>query len=122
MKKGEYLTVPVLNDQYIVVVTWGDPEQVQNVLKQWHYPDYDNAEFINRLNGNQGTTFVRDGCHPVIAMPGKPKTACHISTLAHEAVHAVAHIFDAIGEHLDGEAFAHSVGAVVRITLQNKNK
>ncbi len=122
MKAGDDISIPILNDKYVVAVTWGDIKQVRKVLKRYQYPDYNDESFADKFARAYGLTFTRPDCHPVIAFPCKPKTAQQIGTLAHEATHAVVKIFDDIGERLDGEAFAHSVGAVVRITLQNKNK
>jgi hypothetical protein len=118
---SKYISVPILNDDYYVIFVSGKRKHVQKVLKKFEYPDHDDAEVTGRIDGNRGTTFTRDGCHPVIAMPSFPKEHDEIATLAHEAVHGVAHIFDQIGERLDGEAFAHSVGAVVRIVLESND-
>lgn len=67
--------------------------------------------------GNRGLTYYESDCHPVIALPRKPKTAEEFGTLAHEAVHAVNHVFDHIHEYSRDEVFAHSVGAIVREAL-----
>ena len=117
---NKYIKIPILNDQYFVIFVSGKQNRVQKILKKFHYPDYDDPDVIGRFEKSQGITFLRDECHPVIAMPAPPLEPAEIATLAHEAVHGVGYIFEHIGERLDGEAFAHSIGAVVRTVLQQQ--
>jgi|WetSurMetagenome_2_1015567.scaffolds.fasta_scaffold23018_3 hypothetical protein len=112
MKK--IVRVPVLNSEYLVIFTYGTYEEVRKVLKKYHYPMEDIKS--DHFNG-RGVCFHMDGVFPVIAMPDIPRTAEQIGTLAHEAVHAVDDIWKKIGENTSGEAYAHSVGAVVREIL-----
>jgi hypothetical protein len=105
--------VPILNDEYYVVVCWGNAKEVEKILKRWYYTNYENPDMDTR-----GLCFWNTGCFPVIALPRKPKTSEELATLAHEACHAVENIFDKIGEPIGGEIFAHSVGSVVRITME----
>lgn len=109
------IPVPILNNEYKVIVCWGNPNHVSKVLKSYgHKPDT-----TSLFSGtNRGMCFYSDGCHPVIALPVFPKTPENIGTLAHEAIHAVEDIFIKIRQPIGGELFAHSVGAVVRIVLQ----
>lgn len=109
------IKIPILNDEWSVIVTWGKPEEIAKVMKGWGYPKEDvQSSMLDR----RGVCYYHKGCHPVIALPGKPKTPQEIGTLAHEAVHAVEDVFIKIQQSAEGEIFAHSVGAVVRKTLE----
>jgi hypothetical protein len=106
------IAISVLNDEYKAIFCWGNPDEVQKVMKKYHYPE----ESLKLANfPGRGACFYCDGCPPIITMPKKPQTPTEIGTLAHEAVHAVLDILKKIGE--DGgceEVVAHSVGAIVR--------
>jgi hypothetical protein len=116
MKKQE-LIIPILNDEYKVIVTYGNPDKIAKVLKAWGHQEH--AAMGNaKDNSRRGVCFYTKGCHPVIAMPRKPKTPTEIGTLAHESVHAIEYIFEAISQPMGGELFAHSVGAIVRGVLK----
>lgn len=109
------IEIPILNDEYKVIVCFGSPKKVEKVLKSWGHKPEDTK---SSLLGNRGVCFYSEGKHPVIALPHKPETATEIGTLAHEAVHAIEDIFTKINQPLNGEVFAHSVGAVVRGVLK----
>ncbi len=110
------MKIPILNNEYSVIVCWGDVETIRKVVRAWH-KGY--ADMVGGLENNRGMCYYKHGHHPIIAMPCFPKTAEQIGTLSHEAVHAVNHIFEAIQEHSRDELFAHSVGAIVRLTLNH---
>lgn len=114
-----YIEIPILNNEYKVIVCFGDEVLVCKVLARWHHNLKDVEE---KLLGNRGICLLNPECHPVIALPSIPKTAEQIGTLAHEACHAVEHIFTYLGQPLNGELFAHSVGAVVRESLSSLTK
>jgi hypothetical protein len=108
--------IPVLNSEYKVIFTWGNPEEIGKVLKSWGHKEH---AVLGGVEDRRGVTFHSMGFHPVIAMPRKPKTPTEIGTLAHEATHAVNYIYDMLGEdYRNSELFAHSVGAVVRGVLK----
>ncbi len=115
-----FIKIPILNDEYSVIVTWGGPKEIGRVLKQWHYPKdtYETSFVDDAMQNRRGVTYYHPRCHPVIALPAKPKTAQEIATLSHEAVHAIENIFEKICQPIGGEVFAHSVGAVVRGVLK----
>lgn len=115
-RRSYSLQVPILNDKYCVIVAWGSFRSIQKLLNANGYPKEDWHE--KRFEGANAVTFIRGNCHPVIAMPSSPLTCEQLGTLAHEACHAVEHIFEYIGQPIGGEVFAHSVGAVVRVTLE----
>lgn len=108
--------IPILNNEYKVVVCWGSPKQVEKVLKSWGHNVEDSLSSL--INNSRGLTYYNNTCVPVIALRRKPKTREEIGTLAHEACHAIENIFGKISEPLGGEVFAHSVGAVVREGLK----
>lgn len=116
MKNDRELKIPILNNEYSVIVCWGSVQAIKKIVRAWHKG---NADMVGGLENNRGMCYYKYGYHPIIALPCFPKTAEQIGTLAHEAVHAVNHIFEAIQENSRDEAFAHSVGAVVRLTLKN---
>ena len=107
------IEIPILNKEYKVIVVFGGKKKVAECLKKYGYALTDTTYHENR-----GYLYYNTDCHPVIALPRRPKTPEEIGTLAHEAVHAVSHIFDYIHEHSRDEVFAHSVGAIVRESLK----
>lgn len=114
MKKND-LVIPILNDEYKVIVSFGNPGKIAKVLKAWGHQEH---ATIGNVEDRRGVCFYTKGCHPVIAMPRKPKTPTEIGTLAHEATHAIEYIFDAIQQEFRGELVAHSIGAIVRGALK----
>lgn len=112
------VSIPILNNEYKVIVCWGPISTTIKILNNWGYDDVEPEMFAN----HRGITFTRRSCHPVIVLPKFPKSASEIATFTHETVHAVSDIFEKIGETSRGEIFAHSVGAVVRQTLQITEK
>lgn len=117
-KKRTSVVVPILNNEYKVIVCWGDLTVVRRTMKEWGFP-LPLAESKD-IDSRRGVTFYSGNCHPLIAFPRYPKTAEEIGTLAHEATHAVLNVFDKVQETNFDEVFAHSVGAVVREVLKCK--
>jgi hypothetical protein len=117
-KKRVEIVVPILNDEYKVIVCFGEPSDIKKTLFKWFHKPADSS--IVDLQHRRGCCFYAPDCHPVIALPHFPKTGEEIGTLSHEAVHAVSDIFKKIEENDVNEVFAHSVGAVVRTVLKSK--
>jgi hypothetical protein len=115
------IEVPILNNEFKVIVCFGDARHVAKVLSKYHYPDSGQLT-VALFDRRRGATFTHPNYHPVIAMPELPRTPAHMGTLAHEAAHAVEHIFRFIEEPPGGEVFAHSIGAIVRETLNKLKK
>ncbi len=117
-KTNKEIRIPILNDEYSVIVCWGDIKYIEGVLKAWGHglDGMKSKTFIH----SRGATFYYENCHPIIVLIRKPKTPEEIGTLAHEACHAVVNIFNKISELEYDEVFAHSVGAVVRKVLSTK--
>lgn len=112
------IVIPILNEEYKVIFCWGEPKDIEKVLKKWYHPPRDiESSFLSV----RGCCFYAEDCHPVIAMPSKPEYPVEIGTLAHEAVHAVLNILVKIGETGGCEEIvAHSVGAIVRKVMSTK--
>lgn len=111
--KNTSINIPLLNDEYGVIVCWGDPAFLRRIGKR-----YQHREDIHLADHLRGACWNCDGCKPIIVLRGKPKTAQEIATLAHEAVHAVSVVFKQIYQfEAAEEVFAHSVGAIVRKVL-----
>lgn len=111
------IIIPIINNEYKVIVCWGNSKQIEKVLNDWGHKRDDTR---SQLTDRRGICFYAKDCHPIIALPHRPKTPAEIGTLAHEASHAVMNIFEKLGEESSDEVFAHSVGAVVRETLKTK--
>jgi hypothetical protein len=111
------IIIPIFNNEYKVIVCWGDVKYIGKILKSWHH---DNDSVLRDMTDRRGVCFYAKDCHPVIALSRKPQTPEEIGTLAHEAVHAIRNIFEKIQEESSDEVYAHCVGAVVRETLKNK--
>lgn len=112
--KNFTLEIPILNDELIVVVCWGSKKYLSGTAYKYYYGKYELC-----FDGDErGVTFIEKDKHPVILLPNAPRTPEEIGTLAHEAVHAVRHVFRSAHEKGGAEVFSHSVGAVVRKVLE----
>ena len=112
--KNKEIVIPILNNEYKVIVVLGNEKFLKRAAKRWYYPD-----FPIPLGDRRGSCYNRFDRHPIIHLPKMPKTPAEIGTLAHEATHAINHIFDKLDEvNRDTEVFAHSIGAIVRGVLK----
>lgn len=116
MSKNKEIIIPIFNNEYKVVVCWGDSRYIKKIWKSWNHNNVDDVE--KELIDRRGVCFNCKGCSPIIALPHKPQTPEEIGTLAHEAVHAIDNIFRMVEEEAAEEIYAHCVGAVVRGTLE----
>lgn len=122
MLNKKSIIVPILNDEYSVVVVIEDIQTVKNVMRYCNYPKNNQTiDFINSsVEGRDGFTLLNPRCHPIIWLKKSPTDADSISTLAHEATHAINDIFKKLEETPEAEEFyAHSVAAIIRKTLEN---
>lgn len=118
---GKNITVPILNHEYKVVVCWDNKTHLKKTLEAHHYnPDNVTKTMIEQqIADRRGVTFREYRCYPTIWLNGEVEANEIMGTLAHEAVHAVDFIFEAIDENMyHSEVFAHSVGAIVRETIK----
>jgi hypothetical protein len=114
------IEIPILNNEYKVIVCFGDKKDIKKVLKDWKYEkEFPEWNFVGEKMNKRGLCFYEERCHPVIALPKFPKTPEEIGTLSHEAFHAINDIFNKINEDIRDEVFAISIGAVVRIVLES---
>ena len=111
MKK---IKVPILNNEYCVYVLLGNANETVKWVNSY-YPDTHYQP--NEMDEYRGNVFYQKGYYPTIILDDKNlKKRKHFwATLAHEAIHAVNHIWDDIEEkHGEGEElFAHSVSAIM---------
>ena len=112
------IVVPIINDEYKVVVLWGSMNYVTNNVIRWGY----SADDIEWWSNWRGKCIYSRDTHPVIILKSAPVNPKAISTLCHEAIHAVTHIFDYINEESRDEAFAHCIAGVVRTVLERISK
>lgn len=119
MKNKKEIEIKILNNEYKVIVCWGDSKYIGKVVNSW---GHGRSDVSKELEQRRGACFYAKDCHPIIALPKKPKTPEQIGTLAHEATHAITNIFEKIEEDTSNEIFAHSVGAVVREVLKSIDK
>lgn len=64
------VVVPILNDEYKVIFCWGTTEEIEKVMKKWQYK---NIDVETSMFSSRGVCFSNPECHPIIAMPTKPK-------------------------------------------------
>lgn len=114
--KAKTIIIPILNNEYKVIVVIGDNDYLDKTAYKWNYNKGD--VFLDE--NKRGACFYRSSCHPIIALRVFPKTPQEIGTLAHEALHAVYDIiYTKIEEKNPAEEIiAHSVGAIVRTVLE----
>ena len=109
------IRIPILNDEYKVIVRWGTDSYTRKLGKKYHY-DVDTVI----PDDCRGITFTGFQKFPLIILRGYPKEPAEFGTLAHEAYHAVSFILAAIHEPNCEEIIGHSIGAIVRSVLSSK--
>jgi hypothetical protein len=112
------VVIPILNNEYKVVVCNGSLKDLSKTLKEYHFPEYDSQFVEDATENRRGVTIYHSRCYPVIWINRSCPAIDVVGTLAHEAVHAVTYIFEFIDEHSLDEVYAHSVGSIVRETLK----
>lgn len=109
MKKLVEKEICILNTEYKVYLVSAEDEELIKYVN-----DYYKTEFtVNDVKTeNQGLTFYKTGYHPIIWLRKRVKYP--LAVVAHEAVHAVNHIWEAINETTKDEIYAHSIESIVR--------
>ena len=120
MKNG-FIDMSALGDDWKVTVCWGDISYLKEFLASRPHPDYEYSVEAD-LASAKAFCYTLPFVSPIIVMPKFPKTPKEIGLLAHEACHAIDHIFNHIEEKVKDEAYAHLVGAVVERTLKYEKK
>lgn len=104
----EEFEVPIFNSEYSVLIVIGEKDRALGYAK--HYLTIVEDDDVK---DKRGCCWMEHMKKPLIWVGLERNTNHFYSTLAHEAVHAVQHIFDEIGETHSKEIFAHCVGAIV---------
>lgn len=79
----------------------------------------------NRGYEARGVCYFQTGYVPIIWLPRYPETSREYATLAHEAIHAVNHLFDWAATPLSKdteETFAHAVAHVINNILEKMHE
>ena len=107
--KFDSIKVPILNDEYYVVVCWGD----QGTAKKYITKHTSGAAEFCELDDDRGTCWFNEDFTymPIIYINLKDRR--FYGTLAHEACHAINAMWKRLGEASRDEIFAYSVGAIV---------
>jgi len=106
-----HIEVPILNDEYRVVVCWGRWADAQKFITR--HTD-GQADFCDMDNDRGLCWFVDNFSYmPIIYITIPPKDKRFYSTLAHESCHAINAMWKKLGEESRDEIFAYSVGAIV---------
>lgn len=122
-KKNHEVVVPVLNNEYkVIVLVSKDINYVLKKAHEWYLDENleeeDLKEFFD-LSTRRGVCVKAPNCHPMILVPSV--RGCEkIGTLAHEALHAVREVSRHCGVE-DEEFEAMTVGAIVRTVLEKVN-
>jgi len=118
-KRFKYYEVPILNTEYKIYVYVGDRVRANKEICKYLG---EKGEFIE--DANRGKSVYHRGFHPCIWIEGTLDYKTATATIAHEAIHATAHIMDYLGMDMrdwsGGEFLAHSVAAVLRAVLPDK--
>lgn len=104
---------------YTIRIVFGSQRTAVEYV-QWLYED----DGVVVQHQRRGFCAYREGFIPVIWLPRRPRTAIEHGTLAHEAMHAVAHMTRwagiPINESTD-EVYCHAIGHVVRRVLEKRS-
>lgn len=118
----DWREIEVIHFKYAIVVVIGTADDAIKMLKSLDHNSKENREFaVDCFKDNYGITFVEKGKWPLIALPSLPRTPREIGTLAHEATHAVNHIYNELHAHDEEygkEVYCQLVGVVVEDVLR----
>lgn len=109
-KKLKEFEIPILNEEYKVYLIGGDEKSAIKYVNEYQNTNYHEGDISK---ASRGLTFYKEGYHPVVWIRRGIKNP--LSTVAHEAVHAINYIWDYIGEKTKDEIFAHSVSSIVKV-------
>jgi len=108
---------------YSVICIIGDYKKTEKYVR-WKFDDKDfTADDWDMGYVPRGKVFFRRGFVPILWIPRKPKTAREYSTLAHEALHCVYHLFEWANLPMSRdteEAAAHSMAYIINEILGGK--
>lgn len=110
--------VPIFTEEYFIIVIIGERKQIIRSLAKYTSSTIQEVEsfFTDYCSGLCWNCLPNN--HPIIAIDGKLNAFKQISTLAHEASHAMDYIADHI--KLDHTEFrAHGIASVMRYVFKN---
>ena len=120
-KMKKHIEIPIFNIEYKVVVCWYDWATERDELQEIF--DLCKCPYKPPKPGSGRSWTAFSPSVPIICLQEFPKDAVGMAALAHEAAHAVSWIFEKMDEeNTNHESFAHSIGAVVRVTLESEQK
>lgn len=112
MTKTKKYIVPILTDEYHIVVLIGVPKKMVQEISR--YTGLSKEEVWKDLDHCRGRSYnTLPNRSPLVVVNGTLPAVSAIATLAHEASHAMDFISDFVGIH-DGEFKAHGIGRTVR--------
>lgn len=125
-KKAKELNLDVLDTHmglfdYTVRVCIGEHEKALQYIAHIFEDSYEEMPDGNRGYEARGICYHKTGYVPIIWIAKYPETPREIATFAHEAIHAVNHLFDwsATPTNRDTEeVFAHSVAHIINNVLE----
>jgi hypothetical protein len=120
MDKFTHINVPILNNEYFVLVAWGEQKKAIPWLKKAG----DIHTTPKDLEGGRGHWWASNSWHcvPVIYINIPVKDDRFYATVSHESVHAINQIWEYIGEDCKHEAYAHCVAAIVEAVTKEIRK
>jgi hypothetical protein len=113
--------VPILTEEYKIVVYIGTPEELAKSGAK--YLELDKDEMESLLSNQRGIAYdsLRAGLGkpPIIFIDGDQDYISAIATIAHEASHAMDYIQRYLGiDDRAGEIHGHGIASVLRHTLK----
>lgn len=111
--KKQYKVVPILNEEYKVIVCIDTAKNGFKKLQEYNKKASEKFSIDDFDTRGKAFDFQNShGQYPFIWIDKDLEYP--YATISHEAVHAVEYIFSYIGEKSHDEVFAHSVSAIVR--------
>ena len=107
------IKVPIFTEEYFIIVIIGSLEELKKAVK-----GKVDAKYLDNKRGICLDT-LRNGEPPLILINGDYEYSHCISTIAHEASHAMDDIEDYLNiKDINGEFHAHGISSVLRHTLK----
>lgn len=121
MDKFTHIKVPILNEEYFVLVSWGNQKDaIPWLLENTGFDDI-TKKFLNTGRGHYFKSELYH-CLPIIYVNVPVKGTEFWATLSHESTHAIECIWKHIGEDGHYEVYAHSCAAIVRAVSKELDK
>jgi len=121
MDKFTHIKVPILNNEYFVLVAWGEQKKAIPWLTKTTGWDDITKKLLSTARGHYWESKLWH-CLPIIYVNVPIKGMEFQATLAHEAIHAVECIWKHIGEDSHYEVYTHSCAAILRAVNKEIDK